>query len=179
MEIVDAPHAGSARRVAVECATSIGVNETDRARSRSPRRRLRPISLSTPNTEGFFCQSVVQGGSLGLRVMAVDNGHTIDRLPCTMVTRRMVRTETDGAPSEDYQRGSICISSPAWAPVWLQSFCRMRFDCQDQARRHSGHFPPLSPYAKPSVAKQRRARRGQRDFFRGDRYLGGIRFVVK
>ena len=83
-EIVDASNAGEARRVAVECATSIGMNETDRGKIAIAVTEMATNLVKHARDGKILCELVGQNGSRGLRVLAVDKGPGIQNISAAL-----------------------------------------------------------------------------------------------
>jgi anti-sigma regulatory factor (Ser/Thr protein kinase) len=83
-EIVDASHAGEARRVAVECATSIGMNETDRGKVAIAVTEMATNLVKHARQGKIVCESVCQNDVCGLRVMAFDKGPGIQNISAAL-----------------------------------------------------------------------------------------------
>jgi anti-sigma regulatory factor (Ser/Thr protein kinase) len=79
-EIVDVSHAGEARRVAVDYATSIGMNETDCGKIAIAVTEMATNLVKHARQGKILCESVGYNGSRGLRVLALDKGPGIDNI---------------------------------------------------------------------------------------------------
>lgn len=73
-EIVDASHAGHARRAAVDFASSIGLNETDRGKVAIAVTEMATNLAKHAQQGRILCESLGNNGSQGLRVLAIDRG---------------------------------------------------------------------------------------------------------
>lgn len=83
-EIVDASHAGEARRIAVECATSIGMNETDCGKIAIAVTEMATNLVKHARHGKILLESVNEGGIWGLRVLAVDKGPGISNISAAL-----------------------------------------------------------------------------------------------
>lgn len=83
-DIVDASHAGEARRTAVEYATSIGMNETDCGKIAIAVTEMATNLVKHARCGKILCQSVGQNGSKGVRVLAFDKGPGIRNLSAAL-----------------------------------------------------------------------------------------------
>jgi anti-sigma regulatory factor (Ser/Thr protein kinase) len=83
-EVVDVSHAGEARRVAVERATSIGMNETDRGRVAIAVTEVATNLVKHAQHGKILCESVDQSGTRGLRIIAVDKGPGIQDMSAAL-----------------------------------------------------------------------------------------------
>lgn len=83
-EIADAWHAGEARRVAVECATSIGMDETDRGRIAIAVTEMATNLAKHAGHGKILCESVGNNGSQGLRILALDKGPGIRNITAAL-----------------------------------------------------------------------------------------------
>jgi anti-sigma regulatory factor (Ser/Thr protein kinase) len=79
-EIVDASHAGDARRVAVECATSIGMNEIESGKIAIVVTEMATNLLKHARHGKILCELVEQSKVRGLRVLAFDKGPGIQNI---------------------------------------------------------------------------------------------------
>jgi anti-sigma regulatory factor (Ser/Thr protein kinase) len=83
-EIVDASQAGEARRVAVECATSNGMNETDCGKVAIAVTEMATNLVKHARDGKILCESVGRNGNLGLRVIAIDKGPGIHNVSAAL-----------------------------------------------------------------------------------------------
>jgi anti-sigma regulatory factor (Ser/Thr protein kinase) len=74
VEITDQSSAGEARRAAVACATSIGMDETDRGKISIAVTELATNAVKHAKMGKILCEPVAQEGIVGLRVLALDKG---------------------------------------------------------------------------------------------------------
>jgi anti-sigma regulatory factor (Ser/Thr protein kinase) len=74
VEITDQSSAGEARRAAVACATSIGMNETDCGKISIAVTELATNVIKHAKRGKILCEPVAQNGIAGLRVLALDKG---------------------------------------------------------------------------------------------------------
>ncbi|HUB02784.1 MAG TPA: ATP-binding SpoIIE family protein phosphatase [Terriglobales bacterium] len=79
-EIVDVSNAGEARRIAVECATSIGMDETDCGKVAIAVTEMATNLFKHAQHGKILCESVTGNGAHGLRVLAVDKGPGIENI---------------------------------------------------------------------------------------------------
>jgi anti-sigma regulatory factor (Ser/Thr protein kinase) len=80
-EIVEPSHAGEARRLAVECAASIGIDENDCGRIAIAVTEMATNLLKHAQRGKMFFEPVGQNGVSGLRVLALDKGPGISNVP--------------------------------------------------------------------------------------------------
>lgn len=83
-EILDASHAGEARRVAVECAASIGMGETDCGKIAIAVTEMATNLVKHAQEGKLLCEPVSQGGACGLRVVAIDKGPGIRNISAAL-----------------------------------------------------------------------------------------------
>jgi anti-sigma regulatory factor (Ser/Thr protein kinase) len=83
-EILDASNAGEARRVAVECATSIGMNETDRGKIAIAVTEMATNLVKHARQGKILCEPVARSGSRGLRILAIDKGPGIQNISAAL-----------------------------------------------------------------------------------------------
>ncbi len=83
-EILDASHAGQARRAAVDYATSIGMNETDRGKVAIAITEMATNVFKHAQHGKILCESVGCNGSQGLRVLAIDKGPGIPNISAAL-----------------------------------------------------------------------------------------------
>jgi anti-sigma regulatory factor (Ser/Thr protein kinase) len=79
-EISNASHAGEARRVAVERATSLGMNETDCGKIAIAVTEMATNVVKHAGHGKILCESLGHNGTPGLRVLAVDKGPGIQNI---------------------------------------------------------------------------------------------------
>jgi anti-sigma regulatory factor (Ser/Thr protein kinase) len=80
MEIVDVSHAGEARRLAVECATAIGMNESESGKVAIAVTEMATNLLKHARHGKILCELVEQSKVRGLRVLAFDKGPGIQNI---------------------------------------------------------------------------------------------------
>ncbi len=73
-DIVDASYVAEARRSAVACATSVGMNETDCGKIAIAVTEMATNLVKHAQRGKILCESIDQNGIGGLRVLAVDKG---------------------------------------------------------------------------------------------------------
>src|SRR5262249_15966670 len=73
-EVVGPSHAGEARRVAVELAASLGLNETDRGRLAIAATELATNIVKHAQHGKMLYESVRHNGSTGVRILSLDKG---------------------------------------------------------------------------------------------------------
>jgi anti-sigma regulatory factor (Ser/Thr protein kinase) len=83
-EIVDASHPGEARRVAVDYATSIGMDETDCGKIAIAVTEMATNLVKHARHGKILCESMGQNGNAGLRVLAVDKGPGIQNISAAL-----------------------------------------------------------------------------------------------
>src|ERR1700756_916609 len=74
VEISDASHAGEARRMAVQAAESIGMDETDRGAVAIAVTELATNVVKHAGRGKLICVPVAQEGQFGIRVLSLDRG---------------------------------------------------------------------------------------------------------
>ena len=79
-EIVDPSHSGEARRVAVDLASSIGMNETDCGKIAIVVTEMATNIVKHAQRGKILCESVQHNGASGLRVLCVDSGPGIHNI---------------------------------------------------------------------------------------------------
>lgn len=82
--IADASDAGKARRVAVDCATSIGMNETDSGKIAIAVTEMATNLVKHARDGKILIESVGNNGSRGLRVLALDKGPGIHNISAAL-----------------------------------------------------------------------------------------------
>jgi anti-sigma regulatory factor (Ser/Thr protein kinase) len=83
-EIVDSSHAGEARRLAVEVATSIGMNETERGKVAIAVTEMGTNLVKHAQHGKLLCESVRNNGAWGLRILSVDKGPGIPNVAAAL-----------------------------------------------------------------------------------------------
>ena len=83
-EIVDPSHAGEARRVAVELAVSIGMNETDSGKIAIAVTEMATNLVKHAQHGKILCEPVRRNGTCGLRVLALDKGPGIHNVTAAL-----------------------------------------------------------------------------------------------
>jgi anti-sigma regulatory factor (Ser/Thr protein kinase) len=83
-EVVDVSDPGEARRVAVDCATSIGMDETDRGKIAIAVTEMATNLVKHAQRGKILCESVGQNGVRGLRVLALDKGPGIQNISAAL-----------------------------------------------------------------------------------------------
>ncbi|HVI10982.1 MAG TPA: anti-sigma regulatory factor, partial [Candidatus Binatia bacterium] len=83
-EVVDASHAGEARRVAVECAASIGMNENECGKIAIAVTEMSTNLIKHAERGKILCESVGENGARGLRVLAIDKGPGIQNISAAL-----------------------------------------------------------------------------------------------
>lgn len=73
-EIIDPSHAGEARRAAVDCASSIGMDEVDRGNVAIAVTELATNLLKHAKQGRIVCESVSHGDAYGVRILSLDKG---------------------------------------------------------------------------------------------------------
>jgi anti-sigma regulatory factor (Ser/Thr protein kinase) len=84
VEITDQSSAGEARRAAVACATSIGMNETDRGKISIAVTELATNVVKHAKFGKILCEPVAQDGICGLRILALDKGPGISNVSAAL-----------------------------------------------------------------------------------------------
>ena len=74
VQIADHSSAGEARRAVVDCASSIGIKETDCGKISIAVTELATNILKHAERGKILCEPLAQGGTCGLRVLALDKG---------------------------------------------------------------------------------------------------------
>jgi|HubBroStandDraft_2_1064218.scaffolds.fasta_scaffold24932_5 anti-sigma regulatory factor (Ser/Thr protein kinase) len=77
VQIADHSSAGEARRAAISCATSLGMNETDCGKISIAVTELATNIVKHAERGKILCEPLAQNGSCGLRVLALDKGSGI------------------------------------------------------------------------------------------------------
>jgi anti-sigma regulatory factor (Ser/Thr protein kinase) len=83
-EIVDPSQAGDARRVAVELAASIGMNETDCGKVAIAVTEVATNLIKHAQHGKILCEPVHHNGTLGLRVLSLDKGPGIQNISAAL-----------------------------------------------------------------------------------------------
>ncbi|HUO15293.1 MAG TPA: ATP-binding SpoIIE family protein phosphatase [Verrucomicrobiae bacterium] len=83
-EVVDASHAGEARRIAVECAASIGMNETDCGKVAIAVTEMATNLVKHAQHGKLLCEPIGRNGASGLRVVAIDKGPGIRNISAAL-----------------------------------------------------------------------------------------------
>jgi anti-sigma regulatory factor (Ser/Thr protein kinase) len=84
VEITDQSSAGEARRAAVACASSIGMNETDGGKISIAVTELATNAIKHAERGKIICEPVAHNGSIGLRVLSLDKGPGIHDIPAAL-----------------------------------------------------------------------------------------------
>ena len=83
-EIVDPSHPGEARRVAVELAASIGLDQTDRGKVAIAVTEMATNLIKHARHGKILCEPVRNNGSFGLRVVSLDKGPGIPNVSAAL-----------------------------------------------------------------------------------------------
>ncbi len=73
-EIADPSHAGEARRIAVDCANSIGMDETESGKIAIAVTEMATNLVKHAQRGTILCEPVARNGGWGLRVVSIDKG---------------------------------------------------------------------------------------------------------
>ena len=83
-EIVDQSHAGEARRVAVQLAASIGMNETNSGKIAIAVTEMATNLVKHAQHGKILCQAIGRNGACGLRVLSLDKGPGIQNISAAL-----------------------------------------------------------------------------------------------
>lgn len=74
VDILDASHVGQARRLVLEYATSLGMNENDRGKIAIASTEMATNLIKHADQGKLLCEELVRNGASGLRLLSLDHG---------------------------------------------------------------------------------------------------------